>query len=142
VNPAIYASSTADSNHLRGLRTPPQTNHVQKAAGANQEEPAEPLDEYFEQANQTKTFACGCVPGDRSEQEFEEICDLDYGRLLFCVEEAPLVCKAGYMQPVFGRIVRTGRHRHLDLLWTAQRASEVSCTLTRAHGLLDFLFPE
>ena len=55
--------------------------------------------------------------------------------MLFCVEEAPLVCKAGYLPPAFGKIVRTGRHRGIDLLWTAQRASEVSRTLTSATDL-------
>lgn len=94
----------------------------------------EELDEYFEQARRAKAFACGYIPINDPEREFEEICDLvyHYGRMLFCIEEAPLVCKAGYMPPEFGRIVRTGRHRSIDLLWTAQRASEVSRTLTSA----------
>jgi hypothetical protein len=98
------------------------------------------LDEYFEQAHRAKTFACDYVPTNDLETEFEEICDLvyDYGRMLFCIEEAPLVCKAGYMPPVFGRIVRTGRHRYIDLLWTAQRASEVSRTLTSATDVWIF----
>jgi hypothetical protein len=100
----------------------------------------EELDEYFEQASRAKTFACGYVPINDLEREFEEICDLvyHYGRMLFCVEEAPLICKAGYMPPVFGRIVRTGRHRGLDLLYTAQRASEVSRTLTSATDMFIF----
>jgi hypothetical protein len=94
----------------------------------------EELDEYFEQARRVKTFASGYIPVNDPEDEFEEICDLVYhhGRLLLCIEEAPMVCKAGYMSPVFGRIVRTGRHRMIDLVWTAQRASEVSRTLTSA----------
>ena len=58
--------------------------------------------------------------------------------MVFVVEEAPLVCKAGYMPPAFGKLVRTGRHRHLDLLWTAQRASEVSRTLTSATDIWVF----
>ncbi len=98
------------------------------------------LDEYFAQANRAKTFACGYVPTDDLEREFEEICDLvySYGRMLFCIEEAPLICKAGYLPQVFGRMVRTGRHRYIDLLWTAQRASEVSRTLTSATDLWIF----
>jgi len=96
--------------------------------------------EYFDEASHTKTFACSYVPRKDLESEFDEICDLvyDYGRMLFCIEEAPLICKAGYMPPLFGRMVRTGRHRYLDLLWTAQRASEVSRTLTSATDLWIF----
>ena len=104
------------------------------------------LDEYFRQARRAKTFACSFVPAEDLEEEFEEICHLvyDYGRMLFVVEEAPLVLKAGYMPPAFGRIVRTGRHRQIDLLWTAQRASEVHaldfivkpCTRQRLQSVL------
>ena len=77
------------------------------------------LDEYFKQARRAKTFACSFTPVEDLEEEFEEVCRLvyDYGRMLFVVEEAPLVLKAGYMPPAFGRIVRTGRHRQIDLLW-------------------------
>ena len=39
---------------------------------------------------------------------------------------------------MFGKMVRTGRHRKIDLLWTAQRASEVSRTLTSATDLFIF----
>jgi hypothetical protein len=90
------------------------------------------LDEYFEQANRVPTFACVVVPDQDVEADFEELCGLvyDYGNLLFVIEEAPLVCKAGYMPPVFGKIVRTGRHHNIDLCWTAQRAAEVSRRLT------------
>jgi len=98
------------------------------------------LDEYFKQAWRAKTFACSFVPVEDLEEEFEEVCRLvyAYGRMLFVVEEAPLVLKAGYMPPAFGRVVRTGRHRHIDLLWTAQRASEVSRTLTSATDVWIF----
>jgi hypothetical protein len=98
------------------------------------------LDEYFTQAWRAKTFACSFAPAEDLEEEFEEICRLvyAYGRMLFVVEEAPLVLKAGYMPPAFGRIVRTGRHRQIDLLWTAQRASEVARTLTSATDIWIF----
>jgi len=92
------------------------------------------LDEYFEEAQTKQTFACTYVPGDNLEEDFEEICELVYrcGRMLFVIEEAPLVCRANFMPPTFGRIVRTGRHHGIDLLWTAQRTGEVSRTLTSA----------
>ena len=94
----------------------------------------EDLYEYFDEASGRKTFACAYVPGPNLEREFEAICELvyDYGSMLLCVEEAPLVCRANFMPPAFGKIVRTGRHRGIDLLWTVQRASEVSRSLTSA----------
>ena len=58
--------------------------------------------------------------------------------MLFVVEEAPLVCRASYLPATFGKIVRTGRHRSIDLLWTAQRVSEVSRTLTSATDVWMF----
>ncbi|MEQ1574391.1 MAG: hypothetical protein ABL993_09120 [Vicinamibacterales bacterium] len=98
------------------------------------------LDEYFDEARTHQTFACAYIPGDNLEGDFEEICQLvyDYGHLLFVIEEAPLVCRASYMPPTFGKIVRTGRHRGIDILWTAQRASEVSRTLTSATDVWIF----
>jgi hypothetical protein len=98
------------------------------------------LSEYFKQARRAKTFACSFIPTEDLGDEFEEVCRLvyDYGRMLFVVEEAPLVLKAGYMPPAFGRIVRMGRHRQIDLLWTAQRAGEVSRTLTSATDVWIF----
>jgi hypothetical protein len=80
------------------------------------------------------TFACSVVPDNNLEQAFEAVCELayDYGPMLLVVEEAPLVCRSNYLSPMFGKIVRTGRHRGLDVLWTAQRAGEVSRALTSA----------
>jgi energy-coupling factor transporter ATP-binding protein EcfA2 len=100
----------------------------------------EELQEYLWQAYKSKTFACSYAPSGDPEEEFEEISGFvyHYGRMLFCVEEAPLICKAGYMPPVFGKLVRTGRHRQIDLLWTAQRASEVSRTLTSSTDVFIF----
>jgi hypothetical protein len=98
------------------------------------------VDNYLEEASDCQTFACAFVPGDNLESEFDEICDLvyHYGHMLFVVEEAPLVCKASFMPPRFGKMVRTGRHRSIDLLWTAQRASEVARTLTSATDIFIF----
>jgi hypothetical protein len=90
------------------------------------------IDEYFAEAAETKTFAVDYVPDGNIEEEFSEISELVhiYGHMLFVIEEVPLICKAGYLPPMFGRIVRTGRHKGIDVLWTAQRAAEVSRTLT------------
>ena len=104
----------------------PMCDHVELLPDAFEGVDAE-LDEYFRQARRTKTFACSFAPAENLEEDFEEVCHLvyDYRRMLFVVEEAPLVLKAGYMPPAFGRIVRTGRHRQIDLLWTRKIAAEL-----------------
>lgn len=98
------------------------------------------LDDYFEEAQTLKTFACDYLPADDLEREFEAVCQrvYDFGHMLLVIEEAPLVCRANYMPPTFGKIIRTGRHRDIDVLWTAQRASEVSRTLTSATDIWIF----
>jgi hypothetical protein len=98
------------------------------------------LGKYLRKTREVQTFAVNYVPQGDLEGEFEAVCALVYGggRMLFVIEEAPLVMKAGYMPPAFGRIVRTGRHRKLDVLWTAQRAAEVSRTLTGMTDLYVF----
>ena len=99
------------------------------------------LYDYFNEVSgqRLNTFACSVVPDD-VEHEFEPICEIafDFGPMLLVVEEAPLVCRANYLSPIFGKIVRTGRHRGIDLLWTAQRAGEVSRSLTSATDIFIF----
>ena len=79
------------------------------------------LDDYFEEAQTLKTFACDYLPADDLEREFGAVCQrvYDFGHMLLIIEEAPLVCRANYMPPTFGKIIRTGRHRDIDVLWTA-----------------------
>jgi len=95
------------------------------------------LEAYFEEASGLETFALDYTPGDDLDDEFENLCGLvyEYGHMLLVVEEAPLVCRANYLSPTFAKIVRTGRHRGIDLLWTAQRAGEVSRGLTSATDI-------
>ena len=82
-----------------------------------------------------KLWAASYVPGSELEHELEEISDLYYsvappGPRTFAVEEVPLICSPNYLPEKFGKLLRTGRHRQIDLYWTAQRAGEVSRTLT------------
>jgi hypothetical protein len=79
-----------------------------------------------------KTFACAYVPRGDPEEEIEEVARLVYarGQLCFACEEVPLYTQAGYMPPLLGKLIRTGRHRQIDVVWTAQRAAEVPKTLT------------
>jgi hypothetical protein len=93
--------------------------------------------EFIDWSKGQKTFAAAFVPGSDLEGEFEEICHEAYrrGNMAFVVEEVPFVVKPGYLPTGFAYMVRTGRHKDLDLVWTAQRASEVSRTLTSSTDL-------
>jgi hypothetical protein len=77
-------------------------------------------------------FAAGYVPGEELEEEVEGVAGILYqrGNLVFGIEEVPLICSASYLPPVLGKLIRTGRHRQIDIAWTAQRASECARTLT------------
>lgn len=77
-------------------------------------------------------FAAGYVPGEQLEEEVEGVAGILYqrGNLVFGIEEVPLICSASYLPPVLGKLIRTGRHRQIDIAWTAQRASECARTLT------------
>jgi hypothetical protein len=79
-----------------------------------------------------QTFASAYVPGGDLEEEIEEVSRLIYarGHLCFACEEVPLYTYPGYMPPRLGKLIRTGRHRHIDIVWTAQRAAEAPKTLT------------
>ena len=93
--------------------------------------------EFFAWTRSRRTFAGAYIPQGDLEEELEEICQAVYNceDLALVVEEVPLVCKPAYLPPAFGRLVRTGRHAGIDLVWTAQRAAEVSRTLTSATDL-------
>jgi len=95
------------------------------------EKPPE-LARFLKWSHQQPTFAGVYVPTGDLEEEIEEVARLIYarGQLCFACEEVPLYTQAGYMPPLFGKLTRTGRHQEIDICWTAQRAAEVSKTLT------------
>lgn len=89
-------------------------------------------DRFLAWGDTQEAFAGRYVPEDDLEADFAELATLAYeqGDMQFAVEEIPLLCSAGYLSPELGKVVRLGRHKDLSLLWTAQRAAEVSRTLT------------
>jgi hypothetical protein len=90
------------------------------------------LEEFFRWNRKREQWAANYVPGEDIEQDLERVSDLvfDRGHLVFAIEEVPLMCSPGYLPAKFGKLVRTGRHKQVDIFWTAQRAGEVSRTLT------------
>jgi len=105
--------------------------HASPDAKNRFEKPAQ-LEQFLKWSRQQATFACAYMPTGDLEEEIEEVSLLVYarGNLCFVCEEVPLYTQAGYMPPLFGKLIRTGRHREIDICWTAQRAAEVPKTLT------------
>jgi len=89
-------------------------------------------EEFLAWAEMQDTFAGRLIPDDDIEADFTVVARWVYeqGEMLFAIEEIPLLCRPGFLPPELGQLVRLGRHRDLSLLWTAQRAAEVSRTLT------------
>jgi hypothetical protein len=90
------------------------------------------LSQFLKWSHKQQTFAGIYVPAGELDEEIEEASRLVYarGNLCFICEEVPLYTQAGYMPPLLGKLVRTGRHRQIDICWTAQRAAEAPKTLT------------
>jgi hypothetical protein len=100
--------------------------------GKNRFESLAELAQFLKWSREQQTFAGIYVPPGDLDEEIEEVSRLVYtrGDLCFACEEVPLYTLAGYLPPLFGKLVRTGRHQQIDIVWTAQRAAEVSKTLT------------
>ncbi|MGH9475073.1 MAG: hypothetical protein ACRD1C_01945 [Terriglobales bacterium] len=109
----------------------PMRDHAALAAG-NVFESIPGLARFLRWSREQPTFAGVYVPQGDPAEEIEEASRLVYARggLCFVCEEVPLYTQAGYIPPLFGRLIRTGRHRRIDVSWTAQRAAEVPKTLT------------
>jgi len=68
------------------------------------------------------------------ETDFSEISIAVYeaGNMTFAIEEIPMLTKPQWEPEPFDRIVRLGRHRAINMLYTAQRLSECPRRLTAA----------
>jgi hypothetical protein len=72
---------------------------------------------------------------DDEEADFSEVCAVvyDQGNMMFAIEEVVMLgCSAGYAPPKFKRLMRLGRHRNVDMLYTTQRMGECPRALTAA----------
>lgn len=98
----------------------------------NETDSLDELREFFKWNRKKAQWAATYVPGEEIEEDVEEVAKIVYGRgdLAFGIEEVPLICSPGHLPPMLGKLVRTGRHKRLNIYWTAQRAGECSRTLT------------
>jgi hypothetical protein len=98
----------------------------------NRLESPEALRAFLQWSRKRSQFAASYIPGGDLSEEIEEIAAMIYARggLTFGLEEMSLICSPSYIPPVLGKLIRTGRHRRIDVVWSAQRAGEVSRLLT------------
>jgi hypothetical protein len=71
---------------------------------------------------------------DALETNFGEICRAVYesGNMTFAVEELPMLSSPNYVPPAFDALIRLGRHRCVNILYTGQRLSECPRRVTAA----------
>jgi hypothetical protein len=74
---------------------------------------------------------------DALESSFAEISNAVYevGNMSFAVEELPMLSTPQYNPPSYDRMIRLGRHRAINLGYTAQRLSEVPRRVTAATDI-------
>lgn len=76
--------------------------------------------------------------GDESlDTDFAEICSAVWqaGNMTLAVEELPMMSEPNYVPPAFNRLVRLGRHRSVNILYTGQRLSECPRRVTAATDI-------
>jgi hypothetical protein len=89
--------------------------------------------EVFSTVGGQENFAITIQPGRGGlAGVVDVICDLvfDIGNLTVALEEIPHYCTAGWMPDGLDVLARMGRHRRIDLVYTAQRFSETPRRLT------------
>lgn len=98
---------------------------------------------YLMESHCYDSFMASIVPEeDDVEKEFNLICSevYDAGNMLFLAEEIPMLgCSPQQIPKKFNKIVRLGRHRNIDLLYTAQRIGDCPVVL-RSQTDLFILF--
>ncbi len=95
------------------------------------------LREFFRWARGKERFGARFIAHSDLPGAFDGFANLVYqaGRLVVGVEEVPMISQPNWLPDGFDRLVRLGRHRGIDLVWTAQRMSEVARRLTAATDI-------
>jgi hypothetical protein len=90
----------------------------------------------YDRASQPGEFIGSYVPeGDEDlEKDFSVICTAIYevGNCTLVVEELPMLSQPNYVPRRFDRLIRLGRHRSVNILYTGQRLSECPRRVTAA----------
>jgi hypothetical protein len=85
-------------------------------------------------------FICSYIPETEQDEEliqdFQIFCSAvwEAGNQTIVVEELPMLSQPQWVPPQFNKIIRLGRHRAINIVYTGQRASEIP---RRATGATD-----
>lgn len=95
------------------------------------------VERFFQWAKDRDTWACRFVPGGDLEEAIEQICPLVYrqGSCLFVCEEIALYTRPGSVTAEFGKLIRTGRHKEISVVWATQRPAECAKSITALTDL-------
>jgi len=72
------------------------------------------------------------VPHGDLREQFDLFCKWAYhrGSLTLAIEEVPMMVHPNWAPAGFSEVLRLGRHRRVNVVWTAQRAAEVARQVT------------
>jgi hypothetical protein len=85
-------------------------------------------------ASMQDRFAGSFIPEDDVEGSFDRIAFWIYqeGGMTLGVEEIPFLCEPNHVPDALDRIVRLGRHREVNMVYTGQRMAEIARRITAA----------
>jgi hypothetical protein len=95
------------------------------------------VDEFFKWARKQR-YCCGSfIPQDDLKTETEELCEIVYrhGNVVLGIEEVASLCGPNWLPPALSKIARLGRHQRLSVVYTTQRAGDISRALTAATDI-------
>lgn len=91
---------------------------------------------YLMESHTHETFQMSYTPEeDDEEKDFTELCNtvFNQGNMMFGIEEVVMLgCSPNFAPKKFKRLMRLGRHRNVDMLYTTQRFGECPRALTAA----------
>jgi hypothetical protein len=90
--------------------------------------------DFLERNRKRPLFHCALRPRADEEDALNGLAEEVFriGYICFAVEEVPWFSTASSQPEGLDKLARMGRHRQVDLVWTAQRMTEVSRRLTSA----------
>jgi hypothetical protein len=93
--------------------------------------------DFFEWAEDRRYCAGSYIPQGDLKEETEELCEIvyEYGNLVFGIEEVASLCGPNWLPTALSKITRLGRHQRLSVVYTTQRAGEISRALTAATDI-------
>ena len=93
--------------------------------------------DYLERVQSDSFFHCALRQKGDEEETLNELaaCVYDVRKVCFALEEVPWFSTAASQPEGLDLLSRMGRHRRIDLVWTAQRMAEVSRRLTSATDI-------